>query len=65
MYKEAILNISDLNNKIYGHKELKQGENVGSIIESIEEQELLNISFNNYNNDNNSGFNGINKEIKF
>lgn len=60
------MNILDLNNEIYGIKDLKQGEHVNLKIDSIEQQEILNISLNNYKNDNiDSDFNKINKEIKF
>ena len=58
------MNILDLNNEIYGIKDLKQGEHANLKINSIEKQEILNISLNNYNNDNtDSNFNKINKEI--
>lgn len=60
------MNILDLNNEIYGIKDLKQGEHANLKIDSIEQQEILNISLNNYKNDNiDSDFNKINKEIKF
>ena len=52
------MNISDLNNKIYGCKDLKQGENVELIMNTIEEQEMANLNMDNK-------FKGINKEIKF
>lgn len=47
-----ILNISELNNEIYGYKSFKVGNYANSIMKSIEEQ-----GFQNLNN--------INKEIKF
>lgn len=60
------MNILDLNNEIYEIKDLKQGEHANLKIDSIEQQEILNISLNNYKNDNiDSDFNKINKEIKF
>lgn len=58
------MNISDLNNKIYGFKSLKQGEYANFIMESIEQQEMLKMDFNNYNSEN-TNINKINKEIKF
>lgn len=58
------MNISDLNNKIYGHKNLKEGEYANFMMESIEQQEGMNI--NNLNNNNiTNEFGEINKEIKF
>lgn len=60
------MNILDLNNEIYGIKDLKQCEHANLKVDSIEQQEILNISLNNYKNDNiDSDFNKINKEIKF
>lgn len=55
------MNISDLNNKIYGNKDLKQGEYANSIIESIQQKEIQNVNFKDYNNDSNQ----MNKELKF
>ena len=55
------MNILNLNDKIYGTKNLKQGECTNFIIESIEQLEMLNMNLDN----NISNFNNINKEIKF
>lgn len=58
------MNMSDLNNKIYGNIDLKQGEYADAILKSLEQKQMNkfnNISDNNFNNK----FNGINKEIKF
>lgn len=57
------MNISDLNNKIYGHKDLKQGEYANFKMDSIEQQEIFKFNFNNYNVINE--FDGITKDIKF
>ncbi len=59
------MNILNLNDKIYGPKNLKQGEYSNFIIDSIEQQKISNINFSNYNNDDTSNFNKMNKEIKF
>ncbi len=59
------MNILNLNDKIYGPKNLKQGEYSNFMIDSIEQQKISNINFSNYNNDDTSNFNKINKEIKF
>lgn len=59
-----ILNILNLNDKIYGPKNLKQGEYANFMIESIEQKKMSNMNFNDYDN-NTSNFNKINKEIKF
>lgn len=59
------MNILNLNDKIYGPKNLKQGEYSNFMIESVEQQKMLNMSFNNYNNNDTSNFDKINKEIKF
>lgn len=59
------MNILNLNDKIYGPKNLKQGEYSNFMIESVEQQKMLNMSFNNYDNNNTSNFDKINKEIKF
>lgn len=60
------MNISDLNNRIYGHKDLKEGEYANFIMESIEQQGIINLDLDNYNNKNiGNRFNEINKEIKF
>lgn len=60
------MNISDVNNKIYGYKNLKEGEYMNFIMKSIEEKEIINLNQNiQKNNENNNGFYGINKEIKF
>lgn len=61
------MNILNLNDKIYGTKNLKQGEYANFIIESIEQQEMLNMKLNNNisNISNISNFDNINKEIKF
>ena len=55
------MNILNLNDKIYGTKNLKQGEYANFIIECIEKQQMLNINLDN----NISNFDNINKEIKF
>ena len=58
--------MSDLNNKIYGYKELKDGEHANSIMNSIEEQQIFNLNPDSIYQDRISNkFNGINKEIKF
>lgn len=60
------MNISDLNNRIYGHKNLKEGEYANFMMESIEQQKMMNLNIDNSNyNDINNRFNEINKEIKF
>lgn len=61
------MNISDLNNKIYGHKDLKEGEYANFMMKSIEQQELSNLNINNNLNmeDINKKFGIVNKEIKF
>lgn len=59
------MNILNLNDKIYGPKNLKQGEYSNFMIESVEQQKMLNMSFNNYNSNETSNFDKINKEIKF
>lgn len=60
------MNISDLNNRIYGHKDLKEGEYANFIMETIEQQKMINLNIDNSNyNDINDRFNEINKEIKF
>lgn len=59
------MNILNLNDKIYGPKNLKQGEYSNFMIESVEQQKMLNMSFNNYDNNNTINFDKINKEIKF
>lgn len=61
------MNISDLNNKIYGHKDLKEGEYANFMMKSIEQQELSNFNINNNLNmeDINKKFGIVNKEIKF
>lgn len=61
------MNITDLNNKIYGHKDLKEGEYANFIMKSIEKQELSNLNINNSLNmeDINKKFGIVNKEIKF
>ncbi len=58
------MNILDLNNKLYGHKNLKEGEYANFIMESIEQQEMTNFNIDCANNKDNM-FNEINKEIKF
>lgn len=52
------MNISDLNTKIYGHKDLKQGEYANFIINSIEKDNFDNFKSNNIIDE-------LNKEIKF
>ena len=60
------MNISDLNNKIYGYKELKDGEHANFIINSIEEKQIINFNSDKFYQDGISNrFNGINKGIKF
>ena len=60
------MNIFDFDNKIYGSRKLKQGENVDFKLEAIEQQELLKMEIDNKNNfSKNSNYNKINKEIKF
>ena len=59
------MNISDLNNKIYGFKNLKQGEYANFMMKSVEEQEMLKINLSNYENSNDTNFHKTNKEIKF
>lgn len=56
------MNISDLNNKIYGYKNLKDGEHTNFFMKSIEEQEMKNF---NIDDKISNKFGGINKEIKF
>lgn len=60
-----ILNISDLNNKIYGHKNLKEGEYANFMMESIEQQEGINCNINIFANNSGVKLDEINKEIKF
>lgn len=55
------MNISDLNNKIYGHKDLKEGEYANFMMDAIEQQKEININMDNIN----GKYNEINKEIKF
>lgn len=55
------MNILNLNNEIYGTKNLKQGEYANSILETIEHQEILNMNINSAIDN----VNNINKEIKF
>ena len=57
------MNILELNNKVHGSRELKQGEYANIVMESIEQKEMLKINFEN--NETNNDFNKINKEIKF
>lgn len=52
------MNILDLNSQIYGCKDLKQGEYVDFMLQSIEKQEMLNIN-------DEVDYNKITKEIKF
>ena len=60
------MNISDLNNKIYGYKELKDGEHANSIMNYIEEQQIfISNPGNMYQDGISNKFNEINKEIKF
>mgnify|MGYP006080738679 CR=1 FL=1 len=56
-----ILNITDLNNKIYGHKDLKEGEYANFMMDTIEQQKEINFNMDNIN----GKYNEINKEIKF
>ncbi len=58
------MNISDLNNKIYGFRNLKQGEYANFMMESIEQQEMLKMNLDNYKNSDDTNFK-INKEVKF
>ena len=57
------MNILDLNNKIFGYKNLKEGEYANFIMESIEEQEIANLNIDSANNPNDM-YKEINKEIK-
>lgn len=52
----VFLNISELNSKIYGCQNQKEGNYTNFIMKSLEEQELNNINYK---------WNEINKEIKF
>lgn len=56
------MNISHLKNNIYGCKNLREGENVNSIMKLIEEQEMKCFPFVNSRKD---GNNNIFNEIKF
>lgn len=47
------MNISDINNKIYGLKTNMEGEYTDFLIERLEEQEIENVKLNNYKNDDN------------
>ena len=51
------MNIGDLNNKIYGHKDSGEGEYANYMLKMIEEQQMKNTEFKNFINNN--------KEIKF
>ena len=51
------MNIGDLNNKIYGRKDLGEGEYANYMLKMIEEQQMQNPEFKN--------FIDIDKEIKF
>lgn len=53
------MNISDLNNRIYGYNDLKEGEYANFMMETIEQQKMINLNIDN------SNYNEINKEIKF
>lgn len=57
------MNISDLNKKIYGHKDLKEGEYANFMMGAIEQQQGVINNLNEQNIDNKFG--KINKEIKF
>lgn len=51
------MNIGDLNNKIYGRKDLGEGEYANYILKMIEQQQIQKPEFKNYF--------GSDKEIKF
>lgn len=55
-----ILDFNNLNKKIYGDKNLNEGEYANSILDRIE-QEIIN--FNSANSD--DSFNDLDKQIKF
>ena len=57
------MNILDLNNKIFGYKDLKEGEYANFIMESIEEQKIANLNIDSTNNPYDM-YKEINKEIK-
>lgn len=60
------MNLFDLNDKIYGAKNLGQGKNINFMIESREQQEILNNNLNAYHyEDTISNFYSSDKEIKF
>ncbi len=60
------MNIQDINNNIYGIKNLKEGEYTDFLMKSIEQKEMEKINFDSLkNNENNNMFKKINKEIKF
>lgn len=59
------MNISDINRNIYGHKNLKEGENIDFIMKSIEKQEIESFNFLNFKKNEKNSFKEINKEIKF
>lgn len=57
------MNILDLNNKIFGYKNLKEGAYANFIMGTIEEQEIANLNIDSANNPGNM-YKEINKEIK-
>ena len=59
------LNITDLNNIIYGHKVLKEGEYANFIMKDIEGQKAINPNIDYPSNIYDNKINGIDKEIKF
>lgn len=50
------MNITNINNEIYGYKDLEQGEHADFIMKTIEQYEMGKV---------NNIYNEINKEIKF
>ena len=53
------MNIQDINNNIYGIKNLKEGEYTAFFLKSIEQKEIEKINFDVLkNNENNNTFNG-------
>lgn len=60
------MNIQDINNNIYGIKNLKEGEYTEFLMKSIEQKEMGKINYDTLkNNENNNMFKKINKKIKF
>lgn len=60
------MNIQDINNKIYGLKNLREGEYTDFLMKSIEQQEIEKLNFDSLKSSEiNNKFNETNKEIKF